>query len=238
MFKTLRLKPTTLDEFKTKWAAIQSVMTIVAIVLGAGWAFYTFLIQRQDRVEAMNPVIDLGIKAKQLSLPNDAKPYLAVVVTLKNVGTSNFKMCFEDPENKGKTRCPDNDQQSPEDNQINWRPALPTINVARYRYDDQKKGVIFNRSKDTLITVTEFRADDPETESSGFVLRAGGTITRTAVVQVPEPGLYRVAFSVLLPQRDTQLHLARKPFLGVSMFCVVADHPPKTESENQCAGVP
>ncbi len=233
MFENLRMKPTTAEQFNNKWGAIQSVVTIVAIVLGAGWAAYTFGIQRKDRVEAMKPVIDLGIKAKQLSLPNDAKPYLSVVVTLKNVGTSNFKMCFESPpSDKAKTRCPDKDQLPSDDN-----PAVPTVNVARYRYDPAK-GVVFDPNKDKLITVTEFRADDPQKESSAVLLRAGETITHTAVVQVPEPGLYRVAFSVLLPQQDTQLPLSRKPFLGVSMFCVVGDHPPKTDSENQCAGVP
>jgi hypothetical protein len=186
----------------------------------------------------MEGKIDLGIDAKQISLPEDPKGfYVVITVTVKNVGTSNITMCFEEPdpdyEKTKKTNCPDLDHAK--GNLAFPNKKIAAINVVRMRYDPSEKRVNFN-SKDTQVLLTQFRSDIQEEEDTtlalhkglneerGMSVRAGQTVQRAAVVRLPEPGLYRIAFSARQPKQDAKLALALKPTWGTSMYFVVSTH--------------
>ena len=218
--------------FSDVWSGIQSIVTSIAIIAGAFWTMITFSVlgevnrkqldinasraqlenleltnaklrQKQDEQGAL----DLEIVASQQEVRGDKNRYINVLVKLKNVGTRDVAMCFEDPEENLPSSC---DSTGPR------RHFKPPIHVARATLRSDQ--VIFHE----VATGVEYRGDLPEEPIRAIVIRAGQTELYTAAVRVSDAGLYRISFFSYFPQKEkTVLLRSFKPFWIAVTFLAV-----------------
>jgi hypothetical protein len=214
--------------FKDRWSGIQSIVSILVIFVGACWAVTTFWgfgqAEKLKNDNTVQGVVNLTIEASQVMPPDawqDEARYIKIELAVKNVGTKNVLMCYEDPVEGKTSNC-----EAPPAGQIHkpctaQRPCIAPINVARAHYDPSRSENENKIKFDLPIRATWARNDDPSTPESALYVRAGQTISRIAVVAVPHPGLYRVSFSARLPKNETSLPQSLKPIWGTSQFVIV-----------------
>jgi hypothetical protein len=228
------------EKFSKICSGIQSIAMTMAVIIGGVWTWHTFRALGEanraragiENIELQNAnmkqkegVINPRIEALQLRSPGDKSRYIAITVTLANVGTKNVRMCFEEPiEDKDQNRLISNCE---ENQHGKARPStVPPINVTPVYFNPSSGEVDFG--KPTFGEV--IRPDVPLTKLRGFYIRAGQTESYSSVVRVKRAGLYRVSFSVRLPREETMLHFQKeettvprslRPVWGASRFFVV-----------------
>lgn len=93
------------DKLEKLGSFVQSIVTSIGIIAAGSWAFYTFneigTVQKAEaeiatlrQNAARQPVLQIGIKAEQISKDSDTKR-LSVIATLKNEG--NLPLSFDTP---------------------------------------------------------------------------------------------------------------------------------------------
>ncbi|HWP54403.1 MAG TPA: hypothetical protein VN476_09690 [Pyrinomonadaceae bacterium] len=76
------------DAFNNLWSGIESIATIFGLLIAACWAAYTFYLKWQAALQIV-------IKASQVKLPNDPRPYISATVEIENKGSRNTRLPFD-----------------------------------------------------------------------------------------------------------------------------------------------
>jgi hypothetical protein len=201
------------ENFKNWWSGIQSIVTIVVMILGLFWTVHTFsalrqkatadtqLAEAQQRLEDLKykeGALDFEMNASDERIPNDSAHYIEVTVRIKNIGNQDVLMCFEDPDGDGKSNC-DKDVGDPCKAESNLRPLRSPIVISRAIF----KSDSLNFGNDPgNVTVPMYRDDCPQHEVSEIRVQAGQTEWYTAVARVPKSGLYRISFFSYITKLD------------------------------------
>ncbi len=179
----------TIEQFATLMNGVQSVLTSLALLVGGGWALYTFsalgqitrsraelqrleLEQRKTEAEIrklqqeakVGAVIEISIKLARQSLPNDSSPYVSAVVQIENKGNRNTRLDY------GESR----------------KPLM--VFAVRFNNDGALEYV-----EQSAYPVPVGRS--PNAASPSILVRAGGRETIPFFFRVSSPGLYLVVFT-------------------------------------------
>lgn len=220
-------------EAKDFWAGMQSIFLIIGIIVGGVWTGLTFsklgsvnraraeiesLEAQNARAKDQQSDVEMSIEATQLKPPaNDRIHYLTVTVTVKNIGTRNLVMCFEDPFENLPTNCP---SKTDKEDQPRTRRAVPPVTVTHATSNPDATQIIF----DTPISAQFWREDNPKKQLKGLELKVGQTEYLATLVPLKEVGLYRVAFAVPQADEDTMVAPRLRPIWSISRFFVVRDN--------------
>lgn len=207
-FKTLfSLKDT--DSFSNGWSGIQSIITILAIFGGSIWTVYNFTALGQKakadleiaEMKSKEPALDFELKTSEKGRTQDNHHYIEIVVQIKNVGSRDVVMCFEDPDKEGKSNCSEN-VGDPCKSQPGVKPFLQPIEIHHAILEPDK--LVFNKEN---IEAIMYRPDCPQA-ITGMRIQVGQTESYTAAVAL-KPGFYRVVFySYVTPK---QIEAAASP---------------------------
>lgn len=189
---------------------------------------------------AINSAINLEIDATQLSPPlGDKNLYVSIAITAKNTGTKFEVMCFEEPNPTLLTICPEQiekdkytsaeidmlkgdiqDEQQKQQDTGRLRHFLTPLHIARAHFVGTSQNLEFDDWKDVNL----FREDKPGRPLRGTDVRPGQMDSMATVTRVGSPGVYRIAFSVLQPQKSTPVFGDLRPMWSASKFIVVREN--------------
>jgi len=219
-------------EPKDFWEGLKSIVVVVAIIVGGVWTGFTFsklgsenkaraeiesLQAENARIRDQQSDLELSIEATQLKPPpNDKTHYLTVIATLRNIGTRNIVVCFEDPlEDLLPTNCPLVDS-----GQTVRRHLVAPITVTYARLNPETTKIVF----DTPIPAELWREDDPKQPLKGLDLKVGQTELLATLVPLKEVGVYRIAFAVRESEESRMVASKLKPIWSISKFFVVREN--------------
>ncbi len=176
-------------------AAVQSGVITLSVIVGAGWTLYTFkALRMRYKAEAeirkleletdVQGVVDVEVKAEQVSLPNDTGTSIKIGVQLKNVGNRNLALAFG-PHALTVAKV--------------WSDTEGRLRIASYKnphltYLEASKLISRDLNADNLVHLTP-----PE------LLRAGQTVSFPAWLNVQEAGLYMIEFRGALTGEELQI---------------------------------
>lgn len=96
-------KRSTFEKFKNIAAGVQSVIIALGVLIGGLWTYYTFgalrarykaeaEIRQLELANRVQGVIDIEIKAEQVSSPNDTGRFIKIDIQAKNLGNRNLNL--------------------------------------------------------------------------------------------------------------------------------------------------
>jgi hypothetical protein len=188
-------KRSTYEKFKNIAAGVQSVILTLGVLIGGLWTYYTFgalrarykaeaEIRQLELANRVQGVIDIEIKAEQVSTLNDAGRSIKIDIQVKNLGNRNLNLELPNHALTVAKVQPDNEGHL----YIEWfkNPTIPYLDADELILRDLK---LDNRVKPTL----------PE------LLRAGQTVAFPCWFRVEEAGLYLIDFEGALTGEDLKI---------------------------------
>jgi hypothetical protein len=188
-------KRSTFEKFKNIAAGVQSVVLALGVLIGGLWTYYTFgalrarykaeaEIRQLELANRVQGVIDIEIKAEQVSTPNDTGRSINIDIQVKNLGNRNLKLELPNHALTIAKVKPDNEGHL----YIEWfkNPTIPYLDASKLISRDLK---LDNSVKPT----------PPE------LLRAGQTVAFPCWFRVEEAGLYLIDFEGALTGEDLKI---------------------------------
>lgn len=216
---------------KDFWDGIKNIAQVIALIVGALWIGITFrtlgsatkaradieYVEAQNaRIRDQPPVLELSIDATQLKPgdKNEKGHFVAIIVTVKNIGTRNMVVCFEQPIENLMTNCPLKNGQPP------YRPYVAPLTIAYAGSSPDLTKTVYGGPRPVDLV----REDILSQPLKGLDLKVGQTELLTALVPLEKTGFYRVAFSVPESEEARQVARELKPIWSISKFIVIRDN--------------
>jgi len=78
----------TYEPFHNLWNGIESIATIIGLLIAGGWAAHTSYLKWQGALQVV-------IKASQVTLPDDPARYISAIVEIENKGSRNIRLPYD-----------------------------------------------------------------------------------------------------------------------------------------------
>lgn len=217
-----------LERVEKASSIIKSIVTVIAVIVGAWWTVHTFSVLGQKAkadlelgdLSYREGVLNFEVKAMEQAVANDRNHYIEIVVQINNVGNSDVSLCFEDPNDKQpKTNCGEKADYPCE--AVPGRNGLPKVlaplHIARVISSVEKAHELVV-DKDEDFTATRYREDCqgepvPVTEMR---VQKGQTESYTVGVVVHKTGLYHISFLAYVPDKEREREPTSKSFVPLS----------------------
>lgn len=190
------LAPGGWTDLKDMSSYVQSCITVVVLILGAGWAVYTWKTQWDDHKESEQrtqegekAAIEIEISAKQITPPN-TKPnngwFIGGDITIKNAGTRTEWLKFD----KGPLF-------------VARIKSIPNFNKEPKGTNPcEERKLILDTPKAFWLSRPQI-SDRPDIEV-GDEIRPGATDVYHFLINVAQPGTYAVILSLDVPSKESQ----------------------------------
>lgn len=188
------------DRFKNVAAGLQSYAIVLGVLIGAAWALYTFFSLgardkalaelnrldfelRKDEVERLNReqvIINIEVKAEQVSIPNDRGRSIRINIQAKNSGSRNLILKLPEYAITVAKVRPEQDGRLMQE----WvqHPPIPYLNASRLA-----------------------DSDGHVKSATSELLRFGQTVSYPSWLRVEEAGLYFIEFEAELTGEELKV---------------------------------
>jgi hypothetical protein len=185
----------TSEKFKNIAAGVQSGIIALGVLIGGFWTLYTFSalkasykadaeIRQLELSNRVQGVIDIEIKAEQVSIPNDTGRSIKIDIQAKNLGNRNLKLELSNHALTVAKVRPDNEGYL----YIEWfkNPPIPYLDASK-------------------LVSRDLKLDNRVAPSPTELLRAGQTEAFPCWFRVEEAGLYLIDFEGALTGEDLKI---------------------------------
>jgi hypothetical protein len=169
------------EQFKNVAAGVQSIILTIAVVVGGGWALFTFISLRQSEraaadVAAQNRAnrgqvaLSFAVSAKQYDAEmtrHNAAAVIEASVAIQNVGNRDVILCFD------------------------GNPQIVPLSFIRLSPD---AATLPEHSKPSSGLITAEPIDSVFFNRHVWRVRVGSTIRHLFLTQLPRPGVYFVEY--------------------------------------------
>lgn len=189
-FKRRKQDSTNLEKLTDKASYLQSCITVVALIIGAGWVVYTWKIQWEDHLQSTKAAIQIEISASQARPPKEQGLFIAGDITIKNAGTRTEILHF----NEGPLFVA----------KVNSIPIFDATRPVTESCNDDR--VVLGTSKRFWLSRPQVPAQpDPRPYIElGDEIRPGVTDVFHFLIRVAEPGTYALMLSLDVPSKESQ----------------------------------